>query len=144
MGVSLAKHLIALLETKPGLKILILRDIYNHFGHEERMMPVYNFMLAYSLKNPDKMIILPSYIDAHPTGLPPFMDGIMSDNFIKKSGIQKHLSLYARAVSDHSKTMVIDGKSKNPVAFVGSKNWTDAAGSIVFDEVIKLEDLQQL
>ena len=117
MGVSLAKHLIDRAES--GIKVLILRDNYNHFGHAPEMMPVYNFLKAYMYNNPDKLVISGSHIQKHETGLPRFMDNILTDEFIEKSGLQQHLSLYARAVSDHSKVFVIDGKTQTPTTLVG-------------------------
>lgn len=137
MGASLAKHLVKLADK--GIKILILRDNYNHFGHEPEMRPIFNFLSAYSEKNPAKMVISGSYIKAHSSGLPPFIAGVITDGFLEKSGIQKHLSLYGRAQSDHSKVFVIDGNTDTPAAFIGSKNLTDASGAITYDEVIKIE-----
>lgn len=137
MGASLAKHLVTLADK--GIKVMILRDNYNHFGHEPEMRPIFNFLAAYSEKNPDKMVISGAYIKAHSSGLPPFIAPIITDGFLEKSGIQKHLSLYGRAQSDHSKVFVIDGNTATPSAFVGSKNLTDASGAITYDEVTKVE-----
>ena len=137
MGASLAKHLITIAEK--GVKVFILRDNYNHFGHEPEMRPIFNFLMAYSEKNPTKMVISGSYIKAHSSGLPSFIAPVITDKFLEKSGIQKHLSLYGRAQSDHSKVFVIDGNTASPVAFVGSKNLTDASGATVFDEVVRVE-----
>ena len=138
MGAALSKHFIRLLEEKPKLKIFILRDNRNHFGHEKEMRPVYNFLLAYSMRHPDKLIIAEAYIEGHASGLPPFMESLVTDDFLVKSGIQGHLDLYGRAVSDHSKVLVIDAKTQNPVALVGSKNWTDESGGICYDEVARV------
>ncbi len=138
MGAALAQHFIQLLEEKPQLKIFILRDNRNHFGHEKEMLPVYNFLLAYSMRHPDRLAIAEAYIEGHTSGLPPFMESLVTDEFLVKSGIQSHLDLYGRAVSDHSKVAVIDGKTKNPVALVGSKNWTDESGGICYDEVARV------
>jgi len=137
MGVSLAKHLITIAEK--GVKIFILRDNYNHFGHDAEMLPVFNFLMAYAEKNPTKMVISGAYIKAHTSGLPSFIAPMITDKFLEKSGLQQHLALYGRAQSDHSKVFVIDGKTSNPVAFVGSKNLTDAAGATVYDEVVRID-----
>ena len=136
MGASLAKHLITIAEK--GIKVFILRDNYNHFGHEPEMRPIFNFLMAYSEKNPTKMVISGSYIKAHSSGLPNFIAPMISDNFLEKSGLQSHLKLYGRAQSDHSKVFVIDGKTSSPVAFVGSKNLTDASGAVIYDEVVRV------
>jgi phosphatidylserine/phosphatidylglycerophosphate/cardiolipin synthase-like enzyme len=136
MGASLAKHLINLAEK--GIKVFILRDNYNHFGHEPEMRPIFNFLMAYSEKNPTKMVISGSYIKAHSSGLPNFIAPVISDSFLENSGLQSHLKLYGRAQSDHSKVFVIDGKTSSPVAFVGSKNLTDASGAVVYDEVVRV------
>ncbi len=139
MGASLAKHLVENLETKKGsLKAFIIRDNYNHYGHEAEMRPVFNYLLAYSYLHPDRLVITGAYIKEHHSGLPKFVEGMVSDVFLVESGIQKHLVLYGRAISDHSKTIVIDVKTENPTAFVGSKNLTDASGAICYDEIVKV------
>lgn len=139
MGASLAKHIIELIEQKPQLKVLILRDQINHFGHEKNMLPIFNFLLAYSFKNPARLVILPADIKNHLSGLPGFLSPILSDDLLNNTGLQKHLDLYGRAMSDHSKVFVIDGKTSNPIAFVGSKNLTDESGAFCYDEVAKVE-----
>lgn len=138
-GVALAKHLVHLLQTRPQLKALVLRDQINHFGHLKSMMPVFNFLLAYSFKNPSRLVILPSDITSHRSGLPGFVAPLVTDDLLKDTGIQDHLMLYGAAKSDHSKVFVIDGKSqKAPHALVGSKNLTDASGPFCYDEVISV------
>ncbi len=138
-GVSLAKHIVKLLEEKPKLKALILRDQVNHFGHVKSMMPVFNFLLAYSLKNPSRLVILPSDITSHKSGLPGFIAPLITDDLLTKTGIQDHLKLYGGAKSDHSKVFVVDGKTPNSAhALVGSKNLTDASGPFCYDEVISV------
>jgi phosphatidylserine/phosphatidylglycerophosphate/cardiolipin synthase-like enzyme len=102
------------------------------------MLPVFNFLLAYSLKNPEKLVILPAVISEHKSGLPGFIAPLITEDLLVGTGIQDHLQLYGEAKSDHSKVFVIDGKSKNPVAFVGSKNLTDASGPFCYDEVAKV------
>ena len=138
MGASLAKHIVGELQRKPGLKVLILRDNHNHYGHEAEMRPIFNFLQAYSYNNPDRLVITGAHIQSHRSGLPHFMERFVTDKFLETSGIQEHLQLYGRAVSDHSKVIVVDGKSDAPVAFVGSKNWTDSSGGICYDEVVKV------
>jgi phosphatidylserine/phosphatidylglycerophosphate/cardiolipin synthase-like enzyme len=139
MGASMAKYLVKLVEKK-GLKIFILRDQINHFGHEAEMLPVYNYLRAFALrhqsKNAEGLIISPSYIKGHKSGLPKRIESFINDDLIEVSGLQSHLSLYAKAKSDHSKVLVIDGDTTNPTAIVGSKNWTDTSGGFCFDEII--------
>jgi len=139
MGASLAKYMINLVEQK-GLKVFILRDQVNHFGHEAEMLPVYNYLRAFSLryksKNGEGLVISPSYIKGHKSGLPKRIESFISDDLIEVSGLQAHLSLYAKAKSDHSKVLVIDGDTTNPTAIVGSKNWTDSSGGFCFDEIM--------
>jgi phosphatidylserine/phosphatidylglycerophosphate/cardiolipin synthase-like enzyme len=137
MGASLAKYLVQ--RAEEDIKIFILRDNYNHFGHQPEMLPIYHFLLAYSHHNPTKLAIAASYIKGHFSGLPDILSDIITDEFLEISGLQKHLSLYGRAQSDHSKVFVIDGTSKHPVAFVGSKNLTDSSGPIMYDEFAKVE-----
>jgi phosphatidylserine/phosphatidylglycerophosphate/cardiolipin synthase-like enzyme len=138
MGASLSKHIIDLLEKNPKLKVLILRDNINHFGHEAEMRPVFNFLLAYSYNNPNRLVIGESFIEGRKSGLPPFLQDIVTDDFLKKSGIQSHLSLYGRAQSDHSKVIVIDAKLPTARAFVGSKNLTDSSGGFCYDDVVEI------
>lgn len=140
MGASLAKELVKLAKENPSLKIFILRDMINHFGHREDMEPIYNFLKAYSLLNPSQLIISPSHIKSHKSGLPKiFWNLVENDDLLNTLGLSQHMSLYGKAVSDHSKVLVVDGKSKNPVAFVSSKNWLDSSGGSCYDELIKVE-----
>ena len=139
MGASMAKHLVKLVEERPGLKVFILRDNLNHFGHAGEMLPVFNFLHAYMFRHPDRIVALSSHIKSHRTGLPPFMDRVITEEFLKRSGLESHLSLYGRAVSDHSKVVVVDGTSSRPVALVGSKNWTNVSGAWGFDDVARID-----
>lgn len=141
MGASLAKHLVSLSEDRehrPNLKILILRDLDNHFGHKEEMMPVYNFLKAYSYLHPDRLLISKSHISSHFSGLPDFLTDVISDDFLNAVGLKDRLPLSSEVKSDHSKVVVIDGKTSRPIAFVGSKNWTDSSGAVCYDEVVKI------
>lgn len=137
MGAAFAKFLVDRAES--GVKVLVMRDNYNHFGHAPEMMPVYNFLRAYSYKNPEKMVVAPSYIKGHRTGLPKIMDEVLTDDFLQKTGLEKHLKLYGRAMSDHSKVYVIDGATEHPIAIIGSKNLTDASGAVNYDEVMRID-----
>lgn len=138
MGASLSKHIVARLEANPNLKVFIIRDNINHFGHHVEMMPIFNFLMAYSQNNPSRLVITEAYIEGRRSGLPKFLQGLVTDDFLKKSGIQDHLALYGRAQSDHSKVIVIDGLGPNPTAYVGSKNLVDSSGGICYDEVIEV------
>lgn len=52
-----------------------------------------------------------------------------------KSNVEFHLS----NKQDHSKVIVIDGNTKEPKAYFGSKNWTDHDGAYYFDDAIYVE-----
>ncbi|MBI3534633.1 MAG: hypothetical protein HY072_04000, partial [Deltaproteobacteria bacterium] len=163
MGASLAKHIVGRLEkerlsnSSQKLKVFILKDTSNHYGHLEEMRPVFNYLLAYSLFNPKALVVAGSYIIEHGSALPSFIADFVSEDFFEKSGltnilnipslnsyvtnatdVNDSLPLDKRGVSDHSKTIVVDGLSENPIATVGSKNLTDASGAICYDEVIKV------
>ena len=139
MGVSLAKHLIKRLHTNKKLKIFILRDIVNHFGAIAELMPVFNYLLAWSYLFPQRLIVSAAYIHGHTSGLPTFMRQVIDDNFVKASGIQAMLDLAVQAVSDHSKLMVVDAKSSHPRALVSSKNWSDRTGAYFYDDAVVVE-----
>ena len=139
IGVSLAKHLLSRLQDNKNLKVFILRDTVNHFGGIAEQMPVYNFLLAYSYLFPKRLIVSESYIYGHTSGLPAFLKSVIDDRFVKLSGIQGMLDLAVQAVSDHSKLMVIDGKTTEPKAIISSKNWSDRAGVIFFDDAVLIE-----
>ena len=139
IGVSLAKHLLSRLQENKNLKVFILRDTVNHFGGIAEQMPVYNFLLAYSYLFPKRLIVSESYIYGHTSGLPAFLKSVIDDRFVKLSGIQGMLDLAVQAVSDHSKLMVIDGKTTEPKAIISSKNWSDRAGVIFFDDAVLIE-----
>lgn len=139
MGVSLAKHLLQRLQDNPKLKIFILRDTVNHFGAIAELMPVFNYLLAYSYLFPQRLIVSASWLHGHVSGLPAFLKQIIDDNFVKASGVQKTLDLALQVVSDHSKLMVVDAKSKHPRAIISSKNWSDRTGAYFFDDAIVIE-----
>lgn len=145
IGVVMAKELIKALESNPQLKVFILRDDVNHYGHAKEMVPVYNYLRAYSelqLENRSqkaRLIILPADLDQHPTGLADWMNWFIPNNGQEVIGKKLPLSLMAK--SDHSKVMVINGKNINgeAEAYVASKNWLDMSGGITFDELIKIK-----
>jgi len=141
MGASLAKKLTDMLEVNQNLKVFILHDVLNPFSEQtkQEMQPVFNYLKAYSVLYPNRILAVDSYIEAHKTGLPKYLNRYINQNRLKAVGLDKHFSLYANVASDHSKVIVIDGKSKDPIAFVGSKNLTDASGAVCFDEVVKIE-----
>ena len=139
MGVSLAKHLIKRLHDNKKLKIFILRDTINHFGAIAELMPVFNYLLAWSYLFPQRLIVSAAWIYEHTSGLPAFVRQVIDDNLIKASGIQTMLDLSAEAVSDHSKLMVIDAKSSRPRAIVSSKNWSDRTGAYFYDDAVVVE-----
>jgi len=139
MGTTLAKYLIGRLEEPNShLKVLILRDLLNHYGHDKEMLPVYNYLYAYAQKYPNRLIIAPAHIGQHKSGLPKYLSGVLNEEFVAKSGLQQHLSLHASAKSDHSKVIVIDAKTDHPTALVGSKNLVDASGAVCYDDMAKV------
>lgn len=138
MGAALAKHLVALMDQNPALKVFIIRDNINHFGHRAEMLPVFHFLLAESYRRPNQLVVAEAYIEGRKSGLPKFMQDLVTDRLLSVTGLQDHLALYGRAQSDHSKVFVIDGAGQNPVAFVGSKNLTDSSGAFCFDEVAEI------
>ncbi len=139
MGVSLAKHLVKRLHENKKLKIFILRDTVNHFGAIAELMPVFNYLLAYSYLFPQRLIVSAAWIHEHVSGLPAFVKHIIDDNFVQASGVQGMLDLAVQAVSDHSKLMVVDAKSSRPRAIVSSKNWSDRTGAYFYDDAVVIE-----
>lgn len=142
-GTAMAKYLIKLLEINPTLKIFILRDNINHLTYDKQMKPVFNFLMAYSEKHPKRLLISPSHLAAHRSGLPDFLAPMINDSFlslikVNNSWQQSLAPIHLGVKSDHSKVVVIDGKSARPVAFVGSKNWLDNSGAICYDDVAKV------
>jgi phosphatidylserine/phosphatidylglycerophosphate/cardiolipin synthase-like enzyme len=141
MAISLTKEILSLLDKKPQLKFIFLHDNINNFGHQDEMAPLFNFLRASMVARPSRIIVLPSYILKNVTGFPDFFDQILDDDTWKKMGLDRKMSLYIKAKSDHSKVIVIDGDRPlgNPVAFVGSKNMTDSSGALCNDEVMMIE-----
>lgn len=152
MGVALSKELIRLVEANKNLKVFILKDNHNYFAYKKEMKALFNFLRAYATKNPKQFVVSRSHVEGHTSGLPSVMvDLVNEDKFFVSSGLKQHLisrlsdeaGLYIGAKSDHSKTIVIDGKSKDPkhppTAFTGSKNFTDSSGGYCYDEVVKIQ-----
>ena len=136
IGVALAKHLLKRLHENKKLKVFILRDTINHFGAIDEMMPVFNYLLAWSYLFPQRLIVSTSWIYEHTSGLPTFVKHVISDSLVQASGVQTTLDLAMQAVSDHSKLMVVDGKGRQPGAIVSSKNWSDRTGAYFFDDAV--------
>ena len=136
IGVSLAKHLLKRLHENKKLKIFILRDTINHFGAIDELMPVFNYLLAWSYLFPQRLIVSSAWIYGHISGLPAFVKHVINDSLVQASGIQDMLDLAVQAVSDHSKLMVVDAKGKHPRAIVSSKNWSDRTGAYFFDDAV--------
>ncbi len=139
IGVVFAHEIVEALESNPKLKVLIIRDLVNHYGHAHGMMPVYNYLRAYSEIHPTRMVIMPAELDQHPTGLADWMNYFFTGSS-QEMNIDK-LPLAIMAKSDHSKVMVINGTNRNgqATAFVSSKNWLDASGGITYDEFVRVQ-----
>lgn len=146
MGVAFAQELIA--KAKSGVRVYVLHDPYNGFDYTAEIDPVFRMIVGYSNRYPDQMTVAGSYIFAHRTGLPSYFDALLPDAIV--SGLMAQSKalfsfsppLFPKAKSDHSKVMVIDGaglwQDSVPVAYVGSKNWTDSSGAMTFDEVARV------
>ncbi len=139
IGVSLAKHLIKRLHENKKLKIFILRDVVNHFGAIAELMPVFNYLLAWSYLFPQRLIVSAAWLHEHTSGLPTFVRQVIDAELVEASGIQAMLDLSVHAVSDHSKLMVVDAKSSRPRAIVSSKNWSDRTGAYFYDDAVVVE-----
>ncbi len=144
MGIYLAKQLIHQVQTQPDLYVYIITDRDNPFGYGKERDTVYNYLRAYGEKFPeDRIIILPANVTLKRTSLPDFIDLLVDDESLQElmkgetfKKYQDKVVVYPKAKSDHSKVFVIDGLDpQNGVAFVGSKNFTDASGSIAYDEM---------
>ena len=148
IGTSLAKHLIEQVQKKPSLKVFILNDRANPLSYDKEMAPVYNYLRAYAEKFPeDRLIIMTPRIDLKRTAFPAIAENIINDQTLKfvlnaasQAELKDHLNFYPKGKSDHSKVIVIDGKSKTlGLAFVGSKNYTDSSGAVAYDEVTQIQ-----
>lgn len=138
IGVVFAHELISAMEANPNLKVFILRDQINHYGHGNNMLPIFNYLRAYSEAHPRQLIILPAHLDDHVTGLPDWMNFGIPENAQSWTPTSSPLSPMAK--SDHSKVMVINGTNlQKAVAYVSSKNWLDSSGGITYDELVKIE-----
>ena len=141
IGVVIAKEMIKAIERNPNLKIMLLRDNINHFGHRKEMLPVFNYLRAYSEHvNPKQLVVLPVDIDQHRTGLADWINFLIPENGSGLFGDEK-LSLSPFAKSDHSKVLVKDGLrlDGSATALVGSKNWLDSSGGITWDKIHEVQ-----
>lgn len=142
MGLSMTDLLLKEMARKPQLKVVVLRDHVNHFGHRAEMRPVFNFLRAYMTLYPKRMLALPANIfEKQVNGYPEFFKGFINERMLRSLGLDEKMSLYLKAQSDHTKLVVVDGDRPQgkPVAMVGSKNWTDASGALCDDSVILVE-----
>ncbi|MFN8943811.1 MAG: hypothetical protein ACK5WZ_04210, partial [Pseudobdellovibrionaceae bacterium] len=142
MGLAITDLLIKEMAKKPNLKVMLLRDTVNHFGHRSEMKPVYNYLRALMSLEPKRIMALPSNIfDKRVNGYPDFFKNFISDDSLKKFGLDQRMSLYLKAQSDHSKLLIVDGDQPmgKPQMIVGSKNWTDASGAVCNDENVLIQ-----
>lgn len=141
LGAALSKHIIAQLEAKPDLKVVVLKDMVNNYDYKSQMWPVMNFLRAYGLLHPGRLLVAPSHIKSHVPGIPQVLADAVTDSMLEETGLQEHLSLYGRAMSDHSKVIAVDAYPGSQAAkvFVGSKNLTDSSGGWAYDEVAMAE-----
>lgn len=146
-GVFLAKELIKKVQEIKDFKVYLVTDRENDLGLKAELQIAFNYLRAYAEVFPeDGLIILPASIKLKRTSLPDFADLLIDDKTLsiiaEKNAVKKYidrLGIYLKAKSDHSKIVVIDGKSDDGVAFVGSKNFTDGSGAIAYDEILKVQ-----
>lgn len=142
MGIAMTDLLSKELVKKPNLKVMLLRDHVNHFGHRAEMRPVFNYVRAMMSLEPKRIMALPSNIfDKRVNGFPEFFKNFLSTESLKQFGLDEKMSLYIKAQSDHSKIVVVDGDQPmgKPKMIVGSKNWTDSSGPVCNDETVLIE-----
>lgn len=145
-GVAMVRELVA--RADQGIKVFVLHDTQNAFDYAPEIEPVFNFLVAHARVRPQNLVIAPSFIFAHRTGLPAYADTAIPDTLVEGAwararGAIEHLPAnFPKAKSDHSKVLIIDGAGRwadsTPVAYIGSKNWTDSSGVMTFDEVIRI------
>ena len=146
MGAAMSNELIKASER--GVKVFLLHDVYNSFAYRNEIAPVFDAMLAYGQAHPERMTVVSSYIMGHRTGLPAYFDALFPDSLVDtlidrtRQLFGFSVPLFPKAKSDHSKVMVVDGAGlwadSTPIAYVGSKNWTDSSGALTFDEVARV------
>lgn len=148
IGAAISKELVR--KAEEGVKVFVIRDLFNHFGHRLEMQPVANYLRAYSELNPGKMVVVPAVIDQHPSGLPLIVNQLLSHEMVQTlmknhplgvaDKIKEQVFLSPEARSDHSKVILADacvpGANKG---LVGSKNWTDLSGGVTKDDVVVME-----
>lgn len=145
-GLAMARELVA--RADQGVKVYVLHDTQNAFEYAPEIEPVFNYLMAQSRIKPQNLIVASSFIFAHRTGLPAYSDAALPDSLVQNAwararGLVEHLPAnFPKAKSDHSKVLVIDGAARwtdsIPVAYIGSKNWTDSSGVMTFDEVLRV------
>ncbi|MCB0378827.1 MAG: hypothetical protein KDD33_10065 [Bdellovibrionales bacterium] len=147
IGMNLAKELMKKTIENPNFQVFIISDNENKFAYGKQLDIITRYMQAFSQKFTHlNFYFAPANINLKRTALPEFMDLLFTNKAV--NGIEHNTTLrpylekdgfHLLAKSDHTKTFVIDGK--NPelgVAYVGSKNWTDASGGIALDDVVEI------
>jgi len=152
LGNVIAKEVIKAMEKNQNLKVTILRDNQNHYGHRNEMKPVYNYLRAYSealnkqkiamheagLEVPEgQLIISSSELDQHESGLPSFVDLLIGEDF-DTDVLGDDQAIMFIAKSDHSKIFNVDGRKLDGTAcsIISSKNATDSSGGITWDKAV--------
>lgn len=133
-GADVARHLV--LAAERGVDVLVLRDTENPFGFAAEILPLWQALKEYkSTSDKGSFVVLRSEIHKRPSGLP-FGAGRFLKPFLVNVNDKGTTPLLQ---SDHSKLLIVDGLSKTPSMFIGSKNMADHGSGINFDESVFLK-----
>ena len=127
LGGTIAEYLIdqtkEKLLTNPKFKVLLLHDYSIDNQWKDEIFPILSYIkerISEDEELRESIYFLQAEIQHHPSGIP-----------LKLGGYKSKM--------DNSKVMVIDGNSNHPIAYLGSKNWTDHNGGLYFDNAFYIE-----
>lgn len=128
-------------KVNPNFKVLILHDFATHYNMIDEMMPVFRYLKNQREKSPvlkKHLYLLQANIQRHPSGIPFGLTNHVPKDKETFEVLEQHHTYYESKI-DHSKVIVIDGNSKRPKAYFGSKNWTDHSGGYYYDDAFLVE-----
>ncbi len=145
LGLSLSKYLLDQAKEKikinPEFKVLILHNPIGYYNKEDEIIPLFTYLrerieTEEELKN--RVLLLASNTQKT---LPstPFNPNHFKSNSLHLSQEIRKINNYGESKIDHSKIIVIDANTDQPMSCISSKNWIDHRGGYDYDDAITIE-----
>jgi len=145
LGGTIAEYLIdqtkEKLLTNPKFKVVLLHDSSVNNELKDEVLPILKYIKERIIEDQqleESIFFLQANIQRHPSGIPLKLGQYLQKNK-QTFSLNQNLGSNYKSKIDNSKVMVIDGNSNHPLAYLGSKNWTDHSGGYHLDHAIHIE-----